>query len=152
MFKLLLVSITFLFPLAMYAGEITDFDIATYSLTSKDGLPTGMQIKLYKVNNKWVMEGKEKGSNAPWKNISCDTDCEYRASTQLEHETYLALFPTITQNQFDISCIQNIANAFCRIQKKDNPSKGGYVLIALVTGKPISMSLQRLTRPYSSNK
>lgn len=149
MYKFLLIIIAFLVPLIIYAEEITDFDIATYSLNDKDGQPTGMLIRLSKVNNKWVMEGKEKGANAAWKNISCDYGCEYRVSTQMEHETYLALFPTIMQNQFDISCIQNVANAFCRLKNKNNPSKGGYTLIALVTGKPIPMSLQRLTRPYS---
>ena len=150
MFKLLLLAVVILVPLATKAGEITNFDIATYSLISKDGRPTGMLMRLSKVNNQWIMEGKAKGTNAPWKNISCDTGCEYRASTNIEHATYLALFPTITQKQFDISCIQNVANAFCRLSKKDHPSKGGYSLIALVTGEPIPMSLRRLTRPYPS--
>lgn len=150
MFKLLLITVALFLPLTIYAGEITDFDIATYSLTKKDGRPTGMQMRLSKVNNKWIMEGKEKDSKAPWKNISCDTGCEYRASSKIEHKTYLALFPTITQKQFDISCIQNIANAFCRLTKKNDSSKGGYTLIALVTKKPVPMSLRRLTRPYPS--
>jgi len=148
MLKFLLI-ITFLVPLAMHAGEITDFDIATYSLTGKDGQPTGMLMRLSKINNKWVMEGKERGSNAPWKNISCDKGCEYRVSTKVEHETYLSLFPNNMQKRFDISCIQNIANAFCRLTKKNDSSKGGYALIALVTKKPVPMSLRRLTRPYS---
>jgi hypothetical protein len=55
------------------------------------------------------------------------------------------------QNRFDIACIQNMASAFCRLTNKENPSQGGYALVALVTGKPVPMSLQRLTRPYPSN-
>ena len=152
MFKLLLLTIVVLIPFVTHAEEISDFDIATYSLIKKDGRSTGMLMRLSKVSDKWVMEGKEKGSNSPWKNISCDTGCEYKASTKIEHKTYLALFPTITQKQFNISCIQNIASAFCRLTKKDNPSKGGYTLIALVTEKPVPLSLRRLTKPYPSKR
>ena len=145
MTKLLLIAIVFLTPLSALAGEISDFDIATYSLTGKNGQPSGMQMRLSRINGKWVMEGKDKGM--PWKNISCDTGCEYRASTITERETYLASFPADMPKQFDISCIQNIASAFCRLTKKDDPSKGGYAFIALVTGKPVPMSLQRLASP-----
>jgi len=109
-----------------------------------------MLMKLSKVNNKWIMEGKEKGPNAAWKNISCDSGCEYRRSTKIEHDIYLSLFSENIQKRFDISCIQNIANAFCRLTKKNDSSKGGYTLIALVTKKPVPMSLRRLTRPYPS--
>ncbi len=150
MSKLLLIAVVFFAPLSSLAEEISDFDIATYSLTGKDGQPSGMQMRLSRTNGNWVMEGK-KEPMAPWKNISCDTGCEYRASTNTEQEVYLASFPSDMQKQFDISCIQNMANAFCRLTKKDDPSIGGYALIALVTGKPVPMSLQRLTRPYPSN-
>jgi hypothetical protein len=151
MFKALFITLAILAPFFAFAGEISDFDIATYSLTGKDGQPSGMQMRLSRPNGKWVMEGKEKESTAPWKNISCDKGCEYRVSTNSEQETYLTSFPGDMPKQFDISCIQNMANAFCRLTKKNDTSKGGYALIALVTGKPIPMSLQRLTRPYPSN-
>jgi hypothetical protein len=97
------------------------------------------------------MEGKEKELQTPWKDISCDNGCEYRASMNAEREAYLASFPGDIPKQFDISCIQNMANAFCRLTKKDDPSKGGYVLIALVTGKPVAIILQRITSPDPSN-
>lgn len=151
MSKLLLIAVVFFAPISSLAGEISDFDIAAYSLTGKDGQPSGRQMRLSKTNGKWIMEGKEKEPMAPWKNISCDTGCEYRASTNTEQETYLASFPSDMLKQFDISCIQNIPNAFCRLTKKDDPSRGGYTLIALVTGKPVPMSMQRLTRPYHSD-
>lgn len=152
MSKSLYIVFALLIPLLALAGEISDFDIATYSLTGKDGRPSGMEMRLSKSNGIWVMQGKEKEAKAPWKNISCDTGCEYRASTNVEQEKYLASFPGDMSNRFDISCIQNIAGAFCRLTNKNDASKGGYALIALVTGKPIPMSLQRLTRPYPSNQ
>jgi hypothetical protein len=148
MFKLLFIALSLFVPLYAVAGEISDSDIATYSLTGKNGQPSGMQLRLSKSNDKWVMEGKENDSAASWKNISCDTGCEYRASSESEHEAYLSSFPGDMPKQFDIACIQNKANAFCKITKKSDPSKGGYALISLVTGKPIPMSLQRLTSPY----
>ena len=148
--KLLLITLALLAPFFAFAGEISDFDIATYSLTGKNGQPSGMQMRLSRPNGKWVMEEKEE-STAPWRNISCDTACEYRASTNSEQEAYLSSFPGDMQKQFDISCIQNMANAFCRLTKKNDTLKGGYALIALVTGKPVPMSLQRLTKPHPSN-
>lgn len=88
------------------------------------------------------MEGRE--APGEWKIISCDKGCEYRASTKQEEDKYLSSFPKTMQEKFEIACIQNIAQAFCRLTKKDDPQKGGYALVALVTGTPTPMSLQRL--------
>ncbi|AXF86098.1 hypothetical protein DTO96_101839 [Ephemeroptericola cinctiostellae] len=140
--KLLLV-ITLFVSFSALAREISDFDMATYELLGKNGQLTGMQMRLSRANNQWVMEGKERG--APWRNISCDRGCEYRTSTKTEREMYLTSFPADISKQYDLSCIQNMANAFCWLAKKSEPMIGGYVLIALVTGKPVPMSLQRLT-------
>lgn len=150
--KLILITLAVFAPFFAFAGEISVIDIATYSLTGKDGQPSGMQMRLSRPNGKWVMEGKEKESTAPWKNLSCDTGCEYRASTNSEQEAYLASFPGDMPRLFDIACIQNTASAFCRLTKKNDASTGGYTLIALVTGKPVPMSLQRLTSPYPTKK
>lgn len=109
-----------------------------------------MQMRLSRSEGKWIMEGKN-GTAAPWKNISCETGCGYRASTSAEQETYLTSFPGEMSKQFDIACIQNMASAFCRLTKKDDASKTHYAFVALVMGKPIPMSLQRLTAPESSN-
>ncbi len=149
MSKLLLIAIAFLAPLSAFAGEISDFDIATYELTGKNGQSSDMQMRLSKTSGKWVMEGRE--GSASWKNISCDSGCDYRASSTAERASYLAVFPSEMQKRFDIACIQNVANAFCRLTKKDDSSKGGYALVGLVTGKPVPLSLKRLTKPYPSN-
>lgn len=148
MLKLLFIALALLAPFSVFAGEISDFDIATYSLTGKDGQPSGMQMRLSRIDGKWVMEGKGKEPTDSWKNIICDSGCEYRVSTNLEQEAYLSSFPGDMPKQFNIACIQNMASAFCRLTKKNDASKGSYALIALVTGKPVPMSLQRLTRPY----
>jgi hypothetical protein len=148
--KRLLLASTLLAPALAAAGDISDFDIATYSLDGKDGQPSGIEMRLSKVNGKWVMEGKEGGAS-PWKSISCDAGCEYRASTDSERGEYLASFPGDMPRQFDIACIQNMVNAFCRLTMKSDASKGGYALVGLVTVEPAPMSLRRLTTPYSPN-
>ena len=93
MLRKLIVVLSLIGPAISFASDISDFDLGTYSLTGKDGQPSGMQMKLSKINGKWVMEGKEHESTANWKSISCDLGCEYRASTGTEHISYLSSFP-----------------------------------------------------------
>jgi hypothetical protein len=145
--KLLLSLMVCLTPACVTASEISSFDVGTYALTKSDGQPIGMEMRLSRFQGKWMMEGKDAESTAPWKNISCDSGCEYRVTSAAERATYLAAFGAETQGQFDLWCIQNMANAFCRITNKNDSSKGGYVLVALVTGRPTPISLKRLTRP-----
>jgi hypothetical protein len=148
MFKRLILLVACLFPAFVAASEISDFDIGTYALTKSDGSPAGMEMRLSRSKGNWMMEGRETASTESWKSISCASGCEYRLTSIPERDLYLATFPAEMQKQFDMSCIQNIANAFCRLTTKNDPSKGGYVLVALVTGKPNAISLKRLTSPY----
>ncbi len=136
------VFIILISSIAAAAAAISEFDVATYVLMGKNGQPTKMQIRLSKSKGTWVMEGRE--AHGKWKNINCDPGCEYRTSTKYEEDMYLDSLPKSMQEKFDIACIQNIASAFCRLMKKDDPEKGGYALIALVTGKPTPIQLQRL--------
>lgn len=143
MLKQIVAAIIFLAsPLVHAAGEISEFDIATYALIGKDGNRTDMLVRVTEINGNLELEGKY--GNTSWKSISCETGCRYRKSSRLEGERYLASFPATMQNRFDIACIQNIANAFCRLTLKTAPSKGGYAFIPLTTGNPSPMTLQRL--------
>ena len=121
------------------AGEIADKDTGTYVLLGKDRKPTEVFYRLSKNIGEWVMDGKE--GNGTWKNISCATGCNYRKTTTDEINTY---FPTDWRANADIACIQNISQAFCRFNPKGQESKIGYVVIALVTGKPIPMFIKRV--------
>lgn len=140
-------ALALLVPSMVLCNEISDYDVATYSLSGKDGKPSGMMLRLEKSNGKWIVYGKKKEPTDPWKNISCDAGCDYRASTAAESRGYLSVFPGEMPKKFEIACIQNKANAFCRLTMKSNPQKGGYALVALVTGKPVPMTLQRLAGP-----
>lgn len=140
-------ALVLLVPSMVLCNEISEYDVATYSLSGKDGKPSGMQLRLDKSNGKWIVYGKKKESTDPWKNISCDAGCDYRASTMAESMLYLNVFPGEMPKKYEIACIQNMANAFCRLTMKSNPQKGGYALVALVTGKPVPITLQRLDGP-----
>lgn len=122
------------------AGEISKQDAGTYVVLDQKRAPTGMFYRLSKDNEKWVAEGRKPG--ADWINISCDSGCEYRASTEPEIQSY---FPADWRANTRISCIQNMAQAFCRYTAKEDKMKGGYVMIALVTGRPIPIFLRRVS-------
>lgn len=129
-------------PLLSLGAELTAADAATYELLGPAGRPTGMQMRLSKNGPAWAMEGKT--PEGSWKSLSCDRGCELRASTAEEADAYLAAFAPTLREHTTLACIQNTAAAFCRLTKNEAPSKVGYVYVALVTGRPIPMPLQRL--------
>jgi hypothetical protein len=134
----LLIALILISPFA-FAGEISETDMGTYVLLGRDRAPTDMFYRLSKSGEKWAMEGKKPGGS--WKNISCDKGCDYRRTTDSEIETY---FPADWRANTDIACIQNIAQSFCRFNEKRAPAKAGYVVIALVSGRPIPMFIRRV--------
>ena len=146
MLKPLLAVMGLLVSLAAGANdEISDLDAAIYELVRPSGQPTGMQVRLMHADGSWTVQGKE--GEASWKSIGCDNQCDYRASTRAERRKFLSTFPTEIRKHFKIACIQNSTSAFCRLSRKDDPSRGGYALIALVTGRPVPLSLRRVARP-----
>ena len=135
---LLLVGLVF-FSISANATGLSDQDAGTFVVLNQQRAPTDMFYRLSKVKGKWVMEGKKAG--AGWSNISCDSGCEYRASSESEVQS---LFPPDWRANVKISCIQNVAQAFCRYLSIKDPTKGGHVVIALVTGRPIPIFVSRV--------
>ena len=145
MFKRLFIAVILLGSMsANAANPISELDFGTYELGRVDRQLTGMQMRLSKANGTWLMEGREGGS---WENISCDRGCDYRLSTTKESAMYLNSFPVEVQTQFNIACIQNVANAFCRLNQKTESSKGFYALVTLVAGRPIPILLKKIAKP-----
>lgn len=124
---------------AIAAEPLNNSDAGTYVVLDQGRNPTEMFYRLAQKDSKWIMDGKKPGGS--WANISCDTGCEYRASTEAEVQAY---FPPDWRANTDISCIQNIAQAFCRYSVKEDSTKRGYVVIALVTGRPIPIFVRRV--------
>lgn len=133
-----LLGVAFL-SLSAMAGELSEQDAGTYVILDQKRAPTDMFYRLSKVSGKWVAEGKKPGEN--WANISCDSGCEYRASTESEIQSY---FPPDWRANTQISCIQNMAQAFCSYTAKEDQTKRGYVMIALVSGRPVPLFLRRV--------
>lgn len=127
------------FSLPLAAAEIADADIGTYVILDQNRAPTDIFYRLSKNANQWAMEGKN--AEGEWTVIHCETGCEYRPSTEAEIQAY---FPADWVEKAEIACIQNIAQAFCRYAAKSDLSRGGHIIIALVTEKPTPIYIKRV--------
>lgn len=134
----LLIAALSAMPMA-FAGGLSGSDAGVYEYLGKDRAPTGVLYRLSYSDGKWAASGKLPGKE--WKDISCDTGCEYRDSTKKEIKSY---FPPDWLAEVDIACIHNIAQAFCRFSPGKDPGRVGHVVIALVTGKPIPIMVRRV--------
>ncbi len=129
------------------AAELSDSDAGTYEVLKEDRTPSGVFYRFTRSSNKWVVYGKLPGKD--WKDVSCDPGCDYRNSTKREIQAY---FPPDWRESNEIACIQNIAHAFCRFSPVNAPGKRGYIFIALVTGKPVPVMIQRLDERYQCSR
>lgn len=135
---LLLLALIAMHSLAS-GSELSDADAGTYEWLKEDRTPTGVLHRFSRSGGKWVVVSKVPGED--WTNVSCDPGCGFRNSTGKEIQTY---FPPSFRAQHDIACIQNIAQAFCRFVPINDPRSRGYIVIALVTGKPFPIRTRRL--------
>ena len=124
---------------AVHAQAISARDLGTFAVVGKDKTVTDFFYRLSGSPNHWKMEGKEPGSE--WKDISCTTGCAYRPVPQAEAKSYL---PPAMSQSYDIDCIKNIAQAFCRYSSIAQPNQGGHVVVALVTAPPQVILLRRV--------
>ncbi|MDE2421766.1 MAG: hypothetical protein KGO49_11380 [Gammaproteobacteria bacterium] len=137
--KLLLLTVTLLVSFFARSAELSDVDSGIYEVLNPKNEATGVLYKLSKTNTGWSAFGKLPNNNL-WKDLSCDAGCAYRTSTDTDVNGF---FPADWLARFDIACIQDIAQAFCRVSPKGDPSKNIHMIIALVTGKPIPLYLKR---------
>ncbi len=139
--KKLFIFVSFFLATAFsFASPMSAMDTGTYVVIGKDGKQTDLYYRLSLVGTHWKMEGKEAGS--PWKDIGCAATCEYLATTT---DVAKAFLPRSMRETYDIACIKNAAQAFCRYTLKSNLKQGGYVVVALVTEAPSLIFVQRVT-------
>jgi hypothetical protein len=132
---LLLISATvFAAPL-----PISSKDAGTFVVLDKERKPSKLFYRLSLGGSAWKMEGKK--ASGGWDNISCEKSCQYKPTPSQDAASYL---PIAMRQSYDIACIQNIAQAFCRYSLKSNASQGGYVVVALVTGQARPILVQRV--------
>jgi len=132
----LLILAAALSPLSA-AAQLTSLDTGTYQVLDQQLKPIEMYYRLSLNAGKWMMEGRTPGKG--WENISCDAGCEYRDSIAADVASY---FPMEWTARLNITCIQNIAQAFCKGVERGNPARGMHIVVALVTGKPILIFLR----------
>lgn len=138
--KLLVLLVAVLCAFSALAEEpLNASDTGTYVVLDNDYKPVDIFYRLSQRDGQWVADGKMPNGN--WTNVSCDPGCAYRDSNEAEIRKY---FPPGWFTNTNIACIQNLAQAFCRFSLKDNPSKRGYVIIALTRGQPIPFILRRV--------
>lgn len=121
------------------SARLADADAGTYEWLGQNQAPTGVLFKLWRSDDKWVAVGKLPGKD--WTDISCDAGCGYVDSTAEEIRAY---FPPRVLASTDVACIQNTAQAFCRLQSKSAPERISHAIVALVTGRPIPILLRRV--------
>jgi len=118
-------------------GPIYSMDIGTYVVLDQKYQPTQLFYRLSIVDNDWFMEGKQPASN--WVNISCGEACNYKVTSPKKiNKMFSGKFKT----DFNLNCIHNKAQAFCRYRNKSDDKQIGYLIAALVTKKPTLIFLE----------
>lgn len=129
-----------IFASASSAKGITESDAGTYEWLNAKGQGSGVLFRLIKqADGAWAAEGKL--PNRDWESVGCGAGCTYRTTTS---EEVISYFPQRWLEQANIECIQNRAQAFCRYDSKSAPPSTGYLILALVTGKPTPIKLKRV--------
>ena len=121
------------------AAGVSDADAGTYEWLGQNQAPAGVFFRLSRSGDKWVAAGKL--PQKEWTSISCGAGCGYVDSTD---EQVRAYFPPRVLASTDVTCIQNIAQAFCRLQSKSAPQRVIHAIVALVAGRPIPVLLRRV--------
>jgi len=76
--------------------------------------------------------------------ISCGPHCSYRPSSTADVQSY---FPSGRLEHARISCIQNIAQAFCKFESRDDPAPLNYMVVMLMQKPPIPVFVRKISTP-----
>jgi hypothetical protein len=112
-------------------------DAGVYGLIHKDGHLTDKRYRLTKRPDRWVME--DKLPDGSWEDFTCEKDCLLRDSTESDIASWMGRIP----EGASVACVHNTAFALCRFMRAGSEERR-YRLIALITGTPIPLWLQRL--------
>lgn len=121
------------------ADKLTDEDIGAYVVLDQHFRATDVYYRLSRSEAKWQLEGKQFGGG--WMQITCQLDCDYQVASAEEIQQY---FPEEWHTQTRIACIRNRLQAFCRYTVKQEPDKGGYLVISLAMGQPVPLFLRKV--------
>lgn len=123
------------------AHALDQNDQGEYLLLKPDGEPTRMKMRYYLKGTQWVMDGKTGNEN--WKPVCQGTgDCRLTAPSNPNH--LRSLLPK-QWHSYPLTCVENKAFAFCRINEKGNENKRLYWWIAL-TPRKHALPLNRIVK------
>lgn len=124
------------------AAGLDKFDQGDYVLLNMQQEPTPMQMRFVLQGRQWMMDGKE--GNGSWQPVCrADGQCRLQASSTADMKKWRQRLPQEVRN-FPLACINNVALAFCRSSKPDNPDMRLYWWIPLVGGQDVALGLNRL--------
>lgn len=120
--KFLLFSSLLAIALPSYALDKSD--AGEYVLLNLQQQPTPTQMRFYQRGTQWVMDGKH--GDAAWQSI-CHGDgkCRLQAAKPSDVRAYQAMLPQKMRTN-PLSCIQNVAFAFCRMNDGTNDKRRLY--------------------------
>lgn len=124
------------------AAELSASDGGTYEWLNPKKEPTGVLYRLSLVDGKWLAEGRFPGQE--WMDISCGPQCSYRPSRAADVQSF---FPPDWLEHARISCIQNIAQAFCRLESRDETASPNYMVVVLTQKSPIPVFVRKISTP-----
>lgn len=123
-----------------FAQAISVSDAGTYTVIGKSGADTELQYRLSGQPGRWKMEGKMEGGK--WKDVSCSAMCAYEVVPAADTAIYM---PAAMRDQYQMACIRNKVQAFCRMSLKSQPAKARYLVVALVVSPHQWIRLRRVT-------
>lgn len=133
-----IVSFVVLLTITTFAHAVDTKDAGMYAIVHRDGHTTQKIFRVRRVSSSWVLEDKR--SDGTWKDVTCEADCVLRESAPADLRRFFS--PTQLE-QLSPSCIHNTAFAFCNYTRAGSKQRA-YVMVALVTGRPLLINLARL--------
>lgn len=117
-------------------------DAGEYVLLNTKQEPTAMQMRFYQNGTQWVMDSRD--GNGNWQAV-CRGDgvCRLKVSSAAKMQEWRQFLPNEIKTM-PMACINNIAFAFCRVSKPDNPNQRLYWWFAWRNGQTHALGLNRL--------
>ncbi len=124
------------------AHNLDKHDAGEYVLLNTQQQATPTMMRFSQKGKQWVMDGKQ--GRTDWQPVCRgDGECKLKPSSAAQVRQWQKLLPSSFQTA-PMSCIQNIAFAFCRVSKPDNPDMRLYWWFAWQDGQTYALGLNRL--------
>ena len=118
-------------------------DQGYYQLLKPTGEASGVKMQFVLQDGQWIMFGKQPQEEDFRPVCVGEGECKLRSASEEEIKSWLPILPANLQKA-EISCIVNIAFAFCRA---DIEAKPHYLWLALVGENTVALALEKEQAP-----